>query len=210
MTTVPSVIDLTGKSLLVTGGHRLVRHRVHPHRPRAIPMSPAVNASSAGTSSSSPSSRAVAVRDTPACAWLIGDVRDRDRLRVAPPRRRRRPVRAAALKQRWWRCRSTTRSRPCRRRPCIERRERDLGPGGDRQRRAASDDRAQHRQGRQSGEPLRPTTKLCAAKIISRGRRVRRGERQATFASVRYGNVVGSRGKASSRSSSSRRGPAGS
>ena len=109
------------------------------------------------------------VSRTRALRCLIGDVRDRDRLRAGHARRRRdRPRRRAQAG-------AGVRVQPLRGRADERHRRPERHRGGDRQRRAA-DDRAEHRQGRQPGQPLRRDEAL-RGEDLRPGQRLRRPAR---------------------------------
>ena len=84
------------------------------------------------------------------------------------------------------------RVQPVRGRPDERHRRRERRRRGDRERRAA-DDRALSTDKAVNPVNLYGATKLCAEKIVTQGNAYA-GDSAARFASVRYGNVVGSRG----------------
>ena len=134
-------------------------------------------------SSSSPRCRRTSPTSRLRC--FIGDVRDRDRLKRAFDGVDF-VVHAAALKQ--VDRRSTTRSRRQDQRPRQPERHRR----GHRRRRPEGR-RAVDRQGRQPGQPLRRDQALRGQALRRRPTTTRR-DSGTTFAVVRYGNVMGSRG----------------
>ena len=176
-------MDLTGKTILVTGGTGLLRH-AFPGRRAARARAAAPCASSAATSSSSPSCSA-ASRTTTRLRYLLGDVRDLPRLTRAT-RGVDVIVHAAALKQ-----------VPAAEYNPFEAVQTNV-VGAENVVAAAIDNDVPLTISLSTDKAVNPVnlygaTKLCAEKIVTQGNAYA-ADSPARFATVRYGNVVGSRG----------------
>jgi UDP-N-acetylglucosamine 4,6-dehydratase len=179
--TTPIVVDLTGKTLLVTGatgsfGTAFMRTVLERYDVEAI------RAFSRDELKQSELSRTLS---DPRIRLLIGDVRDRDRLRMAT-RGVDVIVHAAALKQ----------VPACEYNP-FEAVQTNV-MGAENVVAAAIDNDVPMTIALSTDKAVNPVnlygaTKLCAEKIVSQANVYAAGTR-AKFASVRYGNVVGSRG----------------
>ena len=176
-------MDLNGKTVLVTGATGSFGTRVRAHACSTARASTR-SGSSAATSSSSPSSSDAS--PTTALRYLLGDVRDADRLRRAT-RGVDVIVHAAALKQ----------VPACEYNPFEAVQTNVLG--AENVVSAAIDNDVPLTIALTTDKAVNPVnlygaTKLCAEKIVAQAQRLRRPATPARFASVRYGNVVGSRG----------------
>jgi UDP-N-acetylglucosamine 4,6-dehydratase len=178
---VPNVIDLTGKSLLVTGGtgsfgNAFIRTVLAKHDVASIRVFSRDELKQSEMEKTYRDSR---------LRWLLGDVRDRDRLRVAT-RGVDVIVHAAALKQV-----VAAEYNP------FEAVQTNV-LGAENVISAAIDNDVPLTIALSTDKAVNPAnlygaTKLCAEKIVANAG-VYAGEGRSRFASVRYGNVVGSRG----------------